>query len=517
MGFYTPTWVRKLVKEDHKNIQKYLENQRNDFRSYIDANTPFVLWLDIGLIRERILDKSKEFIKELAFSVSQERDVTNIVIKILDTAYIRTIDAYANNPAYIKIDEKELEQKLTSLSNAELGGVKKAILNNFKRTMVVSRVTKPGKSVMLILPKFTTLEFGKVFRKELEDVVNASELHSAKPVAAVSGMFAQLVSSSATADDSEKSRMLAFVQANFAKLQNIGHVEVDVISEGEKKVLRGQNSPRLLQALVTLPNDIKSFERLQLKFSKETGQAKTRVKIRKQFTGSKLIFELLIEHGLAVGIPESQKDNLYKATLERAFSVGAGLTNTLRKNIGVLANLETSKTVVQYLNDNVLSILKTGKELPVYNSLLNIQEVTPVVKTSVTLGNTKKTSKTSSKPKIPKIVRTVKTINLVRLQNLINQSLVERIKQNMGRGDRRDILNLRSGRFAESVKVERMSQSREGMITAFYSYMKNPYATFSEGGQQSSPRTRDPKLLIARSIREIAAQQVENRLRSVAV
>jgi hypothetical protein len=87
----------------------------------------------------------------------------------------------------------------------------------------------------------------------------------------------------------------------------------------------------------------------------------------------------------------------------------------------------------------------------------------------------------------------------------------------MGRGERRDVLNLRSGRFAESVKVERMSQSREGMITAFYSYMKNPYATFSQGGAQDTPKSRDPKLLIAKSIREIAAEQVANRLRSVSV
>ena len=107
--------------------------------------------------------------------------------------------------------------------------------------------------------------------------------------------------------------------------------------------------------------------------------------------------------------------------------------------------------------------------------------------------------------------------NLVNLQNLINQNLVERVKQNMGRGERRDVLNLRTGRFAESVRVERMSQSREGMITAFYSYMKNPYATFSQGGAQDTPKSRDPKLLIARSIREIATQQVANRLRSVSV
>lgn len=107
-------------------------------------------------------------------------------------------------------------------------------------------------------------------------------------------------------------------------------------------------------------------------------------------------------------------------------------------------------------------------------------------------------------------------INLVNLQNLINASLTERVKQNMGTGNRRDVLNLRTGRFAESVKVERMSESRQGMITAFYSYMKNPYATFSQGGAQDTPKSRDPKLLIAKSIREIATQQVANRLRSVA-
>jgi hypothetical protein len=55
------------------------------------------------------------------------------------------------------------------------------------------------------------------------------------------------------------------------------------------------------------------------------------------------------------------------------------------------------------------------------------------------------------------------------------------------------------------------------MITAFYSYMRNPYATFSAGGRQETPKTRDPKLLIAKSIREIAAQAVTNRLRAVNV
>ena len=87
----------------------------------------------------------------------------------------------------------------------------------------------------------------------------------------------------------------------------------------------------------------------------------------------------------------------------------------------------------------------------------------------------------------------------------------------MGDGSRKNILNYRTGRFASTVKVEQMTQSREGMITAFYSYMKNPYATFSKNGKQSVPASRDPKLLIAKSIREIAATKVGNRMRSVSL
>ena len=115
-----------------------------------------------------------------------------------------------------------------------------------------------------------------------------------------------------------------------------------------------------------------------------------------------------------------------------------------------------------------------------------------------------------------KVTRAVQ-FSLASLQRLLDANLVQQIKQNMGDGSRRDVLNLRSGRFAESVKVERLSKSREGMITAFYTYMKNPYATFSQGGAQQVPSTRDPKLLISKSIREIATQQVANRLRAVAI
>ena len=142
---------------------------------------------------------------------------------------------------------------------------------------------------------------------------------------------------------------------------------------------------------------------------------------------------------------------------------------------------------------------------------------TPSIKLNSASKSTPLNNRTPAKKVAESKVTRAIQFSLASLQSLLNNNLVQQIKRNMGDGSRRDILNLRSGRFAESVKVERMSQSREGMITAFYTYMKNPYATFSQGGDQEFPRTRDPKLLISKSIREIATQQVANRLRAVSI
>lgn len=133
-------------------------------------------------------------------------------------------------------------------------------------------------------------------------------------------------------------------------------------------------------------------------------------------------------------------------------------------------------------------------------------------------GSKTKTAKTTqSKAQPVKAAITPKTNNLVNLQNLINSKLQDVVSANMGDGDARNVLNYRTGRLAASAKVEGLSESRTGMITAFYSYMKNPYATFSAGGRQQNPRSRDPKLLISKSIREIAAEYAVTKLRSVNV
>ena len=105
----------------------------------------------------------------------------------------------------------------------------------------------------------------------------------------------------------------------------------------------------------------------------------------------------------------------------------------------------------------------------------------------------------------------------VSLLVILKSQIEEQVRANMGKGNSKNILNYRTGRFASSVAIERVSESRAGLISVFYNYQKNPYATFSEGGRQQYPKSRDPKLLISKSIREIASSVVSNRLRAVLV
>lgn len=72
-------------------------------------------------------------------------------------------------------------------------------------------------------------------------------------------------------------------------------------------------------------------------------------------------------------------------------------------------------------------------------------------------------------------------------------------------------LQYQSGRFAGSVNITDVSKTPQGFASIGYTYQKYPYQTFEPGFAQGST-DRDPRKLIDRSIREIAAQMVIGRL-----
>jgi hypothetical protein len=184
-----------------------------------------------------------------------------------------------------------------------------------------------------------------------------------------------------------------------------------------------------------------------------------------------------------------------------------------------LLTTEGSPSMIQHIGNIVAATLE-GKKANTHRTVVKTKDkVSLLPKTA-----RNKPAKPKARPKKPKfkqpeikLATAPPEFSLANLQLLINAHLQDVISANMGSGGRKDVLNYRTGRLAASAAVERMSESRAGMITAFYTYMNNPYATFSDGGRQQYPRSRDPKLLIGASIREIAATKVGNRLRAVSI
>lgn len=195
-----------------------------------------------------------------------------------------------------------------------------------------------------------------------------------------------------------------------------------------------------------------------------------------------------------------------------------------------LAELESSPAIVKLIEDRLVATI-SGKKRKLKNEYtgtigslpeLTARNVVGAAKAKADIQRTKAELK-NLKQKVNKAKREVKkqalpkTVNLVNLLAILNSQIQDVVSANMGDGTRKDILNYRTGRFASTINIDHLTQSRDGLISVFYSYMKNPYATFSAGGKQDRPKTRDPKLLIGKSIRDIASQVVANKLRAISV
>lgn len=314
---------------------------------------------------------------------------------------------------------------------------------------------------------------------------------------------------------------------------DIGHTAA-FVTDGQPL---GVNMPAAQAAFTDL--DIYKGQALETALSELYADLGLQVTFDKQFSSTGTSF---INFGVAVGtVMRKPVNSTLLRTVENRV-IAPFKTETKKAVIAILSSQEykdfiiasmpqvqSSKTLIQYITAAIVSPLRTGKILKDEKSTSkvsrkNTSKIAPALKIGKAIKSKLKNAKVSTKTslatqKLPQRQSTaVLAPNiLLSLQNLLNAGLVARVKQNMGTGGRRDILNLRSGRFAESVQVERLSESRSGAITAFYSYMRNPYSTFSTGGAQQNPRSRDPKLLISKSIRELAQTITQQRLRAVLV
>lgn len=111
-------------------------------------------------------------------------------------------------------------------------------------------------------------------------------------------------------------------------------------------------------------------------------------------------------------------------------------------------------------------------------------------------------AKVAGKMLVPDQLNNATNFNPIQLQALLDEEINIAVKANMGT----PALNNRTGRFAESVSIAGVipsSGSSPAVIN--YTYQKNPYQKFE------SDQMRDPRLLIDKSIREVAARAMQAR------
>lgn len=492
----TTNWIKQLIKEEIKDVQKRIVKDKGNLRGYLDSRLPFSFYLDISDIRRLLLNKNLPVFQELAAEMGDYETVQKY-IDLLDRAYIDTINSYIDGKDFEVISNDELASRLTQLANSSKKGATLDTLFRNKKTIVIKEASIRDQRVLLIAPSFRTIS--DRFGTRVKSFIKYDEL-------------------SDDIDDYGESPRSIFKKLleNIATIQNIGHLQVEVNSEKERSSTSGIVTPRLINALLEAPPEI-APEKIAYTFAKETGQVSTRIIVNKDFNSAGISLELLVNAGFLIGGLETQEANLLKAPLEASFRLGKLLDAAIRKDPSLIIRLVSSKTILEYVTGAIANTLFGKSVLPykakyVGNTSNNIAITTvkPIIKKAATK---------TKKPTLSKSTRKIEdsTVNLVSLQNLINRHLVHVVSANMGSGDEKAVLNYRTGRLAQSASVLNLSMSREGMITAFYSYMKNPYATFSDGGRQQYPKSRDPKLLISQSIKEIAATRVANRMRTVVV
>lgn len=287
---------------------------------------------------------------------------------------------------------------------------------------------------------------------------------------------------------------------------------------------RASGNSSVIQNIEKNLGNLKVNTEYGLKFKENfNAQAGMLLDMQFSFTATMPAFTNTQDHNRAeqAAIKSAIEQIVLKELKDVALSKGASNLEFVAVNEAL--NTAASPTYIEVIVESILDILK-GKKPKTQKKTVVTKDSKKLTVGSGNKSNQNKNIQQKSKPvnikvkiKNQNFSGPSPAINLLNLQDLLNSKLRQQIQDNMGTGNSRRVLNYRTGRLADSAKVERLSISREGMITAFYSYMKNPYATFSQGGKQQNPKTRDPKLLISKSIRDLGAQIVTSRMRAVNV
>jgi len=205
-----------------------------------------------------------------------------------------------------------------------------------------------------------------------------------------------------------------------------------------------------------------------------------------------------------VGKVNIGKDAAFEKAVKKAFRDFA----TEYKD--TLIDEKGSSTLKQKITRTMLENIGAGKNIKIKSKDIKASRKTKHA-TSIT-GNKQKVGPAKIVPggkikRAPKRKTTSTGFSQTKLYAALSARINSVVAKNMGE----PALNYQTGRFAGSVKITDVTATPQGFPSIGYTYQLYPYQTFEPGFQQGDP-DRDPRKLIDRSIREIAAQMVTGRL-----
>ena len=300
----------------------------------------------------------------------------------------------------------------------------------------------------------------------------------------------------------------------------------DILSDDQKKILarnihkghgvRGSavSQVEIASAISAIPLDNKNELSMAFSaFAKKGNLPKDiRIEIEKLFTNheqivtkeGKLVDNYVSNVVFQVGKVNIGKDAAFEKAVKKAFRDFA----TEYKD--TLIDEKGSSTLKQKITRTMLENIGAGKNIKIKSKDIKASRKTKHA-TSIA-GNKQRVGPAKIVPggKIKRASKR-KTKSTGFSQTKLYAALSVKINATVAKNMGEPALEYQTGRFADSVKITDVSKTPQGFPSIGYTYQLYPYQTFEPGFQQGDPE-RDPRKLIDRSIREIAAQMVTGRL-----
>lgn len=311
--------------------------------------------------------------------------------------------------------------------------------------------------------------------------------------------------------------------SNILKIKGIGKIskeESTSIMSGVERLHQGKTTVGAAQ-LAGVMKMLNASRSMKIKEFVVSEQAKELTDLYKQIDGtykvvrSKNGYTIKEAHEVAILVDASSKNYAGSEDYDWA-KIKPILEKSLRNwaNKQDWPNHKGSKTPTEKLVDDVeyavisqlqkVKRAKVSKKVTKPSSKARKSQATKIAGTTI---GTKTVRKRKSNAKIARHKTQSTSFSQVKLYAALNSKINAVVAKNMELPG----LQYQSGRFASGVRITDVGKTPQGFPSVGYTYQLYPYQTFEPAFRQGSI-DRDPRKLIDRSIREIAAQMVTGRL-----